>query len=79
VLLAGVILGRRLSKWAGLALTSDTRIEPSVAKFLSNIFSYALLAVVGFLGTQAYTKLRLRGDIIECSAARHSPNSSSKR
>jgi small conductance mechanosensitive channel len=42
VLLVGVILARLLSKWADLALTSNTRIEPTVAKFLNNIIRYAL-------------------------------------
>jgi small conductance mechanosensitive channel len=42
VLVIGVILARLLSKWADLALTSNTRIEPTVAKFLSNIIRYAL-------------------------------------
>jgi len=61
----GVILARPLSKSADLALTSNTRIEPTVAKFLSNIIRYALWAVVGFVGTEAYTKFLLRGVIIE--------------
>ncbi len=47
VLVIGVILARVLSKWADRALTSNTRIEPTVAKFLSNIIKYALWAVVG--------------------------------
>jgi small conductance mechanosensitive channel len=47
VLVIGVILARLLSKWADRALTSNTRIEPTVAKFLSNIIKYALWAVVG--------------------------------
>jgi hypothetical protein len=62
VLRAGVPLARRLSKWADLALTSNTRIEPTVAKLLSTIIRYALWAVVGFVGTKAYTKLLPRGD-----------------
>lgn len=41
VLLAGVILVPLLSKWADLALTGNARIEPTVAKFLSNIIRYA--------------------------------------
>ncbi len=60
-----MILARLLSKWADIALTSNTRIKPTVAKFLSNIIRYALSAVVGFVGTEAYTKFLLRGDIIE--------------
>jgi small conductance mechanosensitive channel len=46
VLVAGVILARLLSRWADRALTSNTRIEPTVAKFLSNIIKYALWVVV---------------------------------
>ncbi len=40
VLAIGVILARLLSGWADLALTSNTLIEPTVAKCLSNIFRY---------------------------------------
>lgn len=47
VLVAGVILARLLSRWADRALTGNSRIEPTVAKFLSNIIKYALWAVVG--------------------------------
>lgn len=47
VLVIGVILARVLSKWADRALTSSGRIEPTVAKFLSNIIKYALWVVVG--------------------------------
>ncbi len=47
VLVIGVILARLLSRWADRALTSNTRIEPTVAKFLSNIIKYALWVVVG--------------------------------
>jgi small conductance mechanosensitive channel len=65
VLLAGVILARLRSKWADLALTSNTRIEPTVAKFLNNIIRFAPWAVVGFVGTEAYAKFLLRGDMIE--------------
>lgn len=46
VLVAGVILARLLSNWADRALTGNTRIEPTVAKFLSNIIKYALWVVV---------------------------------
>jgi small conductance mechanosensitive channel len=46
VLVAGVILARLLSRWADHALTSNTRIEPTVAKFLSNIIKYALWVIV---------------------------------
>jgi small conductance mechanosensitive channel len=46
VLVIGVILARVLSKWADRALTGNTRIEPTVAKFLSNIIKYALWVVV---------------------------------
>jgi hypothetical protein len=61
----GRVPARLLSKWADLALTSNNRIEPTVAKFLSNIIRYTLWAVVGFVGTEAYTKFLLRGNIIE--------------
>lgn len=47
VLVIGVILARVLSKWADRALTGNARIDPTVAKFLSNIIKYALWAVVG--------------------------------
>jgi small conductance mechanosensitive channel len=47
VLLAGVILARLLSRWADRALTGNSRIEPTVAKFLSNLIRYALWVVVG--------------------------------
>lgn len=47
VLVIGVILARLLSKWADRALTSNTRIEPTVAKFLSNLVKYVLWVVVG--------------------------------
>lgn len=50
---------------ADLALTSNTRIKATVAKFLSNIIRYALWALVGFVGTEAYTKFLLLGDIID--------------
>lgn len=46
VLVAGVILARLLSRWADRALTNATHIEPTVAKFLSNLIRYALWAVV---------------------------------
>lgn len=47
VLVIGVILARLLSKGADRALTRSGRIEPTVAKFLSNIIKYALWVVVG--------------------------------
>ena len=47
VLVVGVILARLLSKGADRALTRTGRIEPTVAKFLSNIIKYALWVVVG--------------------------------
>jgi len=47
VLVIGVILARLLSRWADRALTRSGRIEPTVAKFLSNIIKYALWVVVG--------------------------------
>ena len=47
VLVVGVILARVLSRWADRALTRSGRIEPTVAKFLSNIIKYALWVVVG--------------------------------
>jgi small conductance mechanosensitive channel len=46
VLVIGVILARVLSKWADRALTGSERIEPTVARFLSNIVKYALWVVV---------------------------------
>jgi small conductance mechanosensitive channel len=46
VLVAGVILARFLSRWADRALTRNTRIDPTVAKFLSNIIKYVLWVVV---------------------------------
>ncbi len=47
VLVIGAILARVLSKWADRALTGNSRIDPTVARFLSNIVKYALWAVVG--------------------------------
>lgn len=47
VLVIGVILARLLSRWADRALSRSGRIEPTVAKFLSNIIKYALWVVVG--------------------------------
>ncbi len=47
VLVIGVIVARLLSRWADRALTRSGRIEPTVAKFLSNIIKYALWVVVG--------------------------------
>jgi small conductance mechanosensitive channel len=46
VLVIGVILARLLSRAADRALTRSGRIEPTVAKFLSNIIKYALWVVV---------------------------------
>ncbi len=46
VLVIGVIVARLLSKGADRALTRSGRIEPTVAKFLSNIIKYALWVVV---------------------------------
>lgn len=46
VLVIGVILARLLAKGADRALTRSGRIEPTVAKFLSNIIKYALWVVV---------------------------------
>jgi small conductance mechanosensitive channel len=46
VLVIGVILARLLSRWADRALTNATHIEPTVAKFLSNIIRYALWVIV---------------------------------
>lgn len=47
VLIIGVILARLLGRWADRALTRSERIEPTVARFLSNIIRYALWVVVG--------------------------------
>jgi small conductance mechanosensitive channel len=47
VLVIGVILARLLSKGADRALSRATHIEPTVAKFLSNIIKYVLWVVVG--------------------------------
>ena len=46
VLVIGAILARLLSRAADRALTRSGRIEPTVAKFLSNIIKYALWVVV---------------------------------
>ena len=46
VLLISVVLARFLSRAADRALTRSERIEPTVAKFLSNIIKYALWVVV---------------------------------
>jgi len=46
VLVIGVILARLLSRAADRALNRSDRIEPTVAKFLSNIIRYALWVVV---------------------------------
>lgn len=46
VLVIGVILARLLSKGADRALSRSGRIEPTVARFLSNIIKYALWVVV---------------------------------
>lgn len=46
VLVVGVILAKLLSKGADRALSRATHIEPTVAKFLSNIIKYALWVVV---------------------------------
>jgi small conductance mechanosensitive channel len=46
VLVIGVILARLLSRAADRALNRSGRIEPTVAKFLSNIIRYALWVVV---------------------------------
>jgi len=46
VLVIGVILARLLARGVDRALTRSERIEPTVAKFLSNIIRYALWAVV---------------------------------
>ncbi len=47
VLFIGVVIARLLSKGADRALSRATHIEPTVAKFLSNIIKYALWVVVG--------------------------------
>lgn len=47
VTVIGVILARLLSRWADRALSNATHIEPTVAKFLSNIIRYALWVLVG--------------------------------
>ena len=47
VLVVGIVLARLLSKAADRALNRSGRIEPTVAKFLSNIIRYALWVVVG--------------------------------
>lgn len=46
VLVIGAILARLLSKAADRALSNADRLEPTVAKFLSNIIKYALWVVV---------------------------------
>lgn len=46
VLVIGVVLARLLSRAADRALTRSERIDPTVAKFLSNIIKYALWVVV---------------------------------
>ncbi|WP_086617649.1 mechanosensitive ion channel family protein [Erythrobacter tepidarius] len=46
VLIIGVMLARLLSRWVDRALSRSDRIEPTVAKFLSNIIKYALWVVV---------------------------------
>ncbi len=46
VLLIGVVLARLLSRAADRALTRSERIEPTVARFLSNSIKYALWVVV---------------------------------
>jgi small conductance mechanosensitive channel len=46
VTVIGVLLARLLSRWADRALTGSDRIEPTVAKFLSNLIRYALWVVV---------------------------------
>ena len=46
VTVIGVIVARFLSRWADRALTGNSRIEPTVAKFLSNIIKYALWVIV---------------------------------
>jgi len=46
VLVIGVLLARVLSRWADRALMRSTHIEPTVAKFLSNVIRYALWVIV---------------------------------
>lgn len=46
VLVIGVILARLFSRAADRALNSTDRLEPTVAKFLSNLIRYALWVVV---------------------------------
>jgi small conductance mechanosensitive channel len=46
VLVIGVILARLLSRWADRALNNAERLEPTVAKFLSNIIKYVLWVIV---------------------------------
>ena len=46
VLVIGVIVARLLSRWADRALNNAERLEPTVAKFLSNIIRYVLWVVV---------------------------------
>jgi small conductance mechanosensitive channel len=46
VLVVGALLARLLSRWADRALSREERIEPTVAKFLSNLIRYALWVVV---------------------------------
>ena len=46
VLVIGIILARFLSRWADRALMRATHIEPTVAKFLSNIIKYVLWVIV---------------------------------
>lgn len=46
VLVIGVIIARLLSRWADRALNNSDRMEPTVAKFLSNIIRYVLWVVV---------------------------------
>ncbi|HSF11774.1 MAG TPA: mechanosensitive ion channel domain-containing protein [Erythrobacter sp.] len=47
VLVIGVIITRLLARMADRALTRSGRIEPTVARFLSNIIKYALWVVLG--------------------------------
>jgi small conductance mechanosensitive channel len=47
VLVIGVIITRFLARMADRALTRSGRIEPTVARFLSNIIKYALWVVLG--------------------------------
>jgi small conductance mechanosensitive channel len=46
VLVIGALLARLLARTADRALTRSDRLEPTVAKFLSNIIKYALWVVV---------------------------------